>query len=199
MKNHSSTCFNQRGVGLIEVLIAVLVVAVGVLGSIAMQLSSKRMGHEAVQRTMAANLARDLIERMRSNPAALDSYVLTWRDGTDAPTVDYSCLTGECTNIQLALYDQAQWMADLEGAAETRVLTQGEAAEATGGLQRPSVCITNNSRFVTVAIAWRGFQEMSNPGLSTCGEGSGLYDGVNEGDDDVYRQVLTFSSYIKEL
>jgi type IV pilus assembly protein PilV len=41
---------NQSGVGLIEVLIAVLILAVGILGLAQMQLSAKRAGFEATQR-----------------------------------------------------------------------------------------------------------------------------------------------------
>lgn len=185
---------SQRGVGLIEVLIAILVIAVGILGSISLQLSSKRLGHEAVQRTLAANLAQDLMERMRSNPTELTSYVMNWKYGDAALTAAKDCATNSCTTAELAAHDQAQWVNELRGVSESRVLIDGNAAVQTGGVQQPSVCVTNADGFVTVAIAWRGYQALSDPGVSTCGNGTGLYGANNE-----YRQVLSLSSYIKEL
>ncbi|GAB3092365.1 hypothetical protein GCM10027217_03190 [Pseudomaricurvus hydrocarbonicus] len=185
---------SQRGVGLIEVLIAILVIAIGILGSISLQLSSKRLGHEAVQRTLAANLAQDLMERMRSNPSELTSYVMSWKSGDAALTATKDCATNSCTTAELVAHDQAQWVNELQGVSETRVLIVGDAAVQTGGVQQPSVCVTNTNGYVTVAIAWRGYQALSDPGLSTCGDDTGLYGANNE-----YRQVLSLSSYIKEL
>ena len=44
----------QRGVGLIEVLVALLVLSVGVLAIIGMQISGKQANYDAVQRTPSA-------------------------------------------------------------------------------------------------------------------------------------------------
>ena len=43
----------------------------------------------------------------------------------------------------------------------------------------------------TVAIAWRGVTELTNPTANDCGEDSGLY-----GDNNEFRRVLVISSYI---
>ncbi|WP_323847378.1 type IV pilus modification protein PilV [Microbulbifer magnicolonia] len=63
---------NQRGATLIEVLIAVLVLAVGLLGLAATQLMSMKNGNGAHQRYMAALAAHDIIERMRANPGGFE-------------------------------------------------------------------------------------------------------------------------------
>lgn len=65
---------NQKGVGLMEVLVALLLVAIGVLGFVALQLRSMDAANEAADRTFAINIARDLAERMRINKAAFDQY-----------------------------------------------------------------------------------------------------------------------------
>jgi len=65
---------SQNGVGLMEVLVALLLVAVGVLGFIALQLRSMEAANEAAERTFAINIARDLAERMRINKTAFDQY-----------------------------------------------------------------------------------------------------------------------------
>ncbi len=57
----------QRGISLIEVLIAVLVLGFGLLGFALMQTMNVRYVQSANYRTQATNLAYDLIEQMRSN------------------------------------------------------------------------------------------------------------------------------------
>lgn len=60
----------QRGVGMVEVLVALLLLAIGVLGFTALQLRAVSASMEASNQVLALNLARDLTERMRANPQA---------------------------------------------------------------------------------------------------------------------------------
>lgn len=72
----------QAGFGLIEVLVAVFVLAVGLLGMAAMQASSLRLGGSAQWRSQAVMMTHDMMERVRANqriatvvaPAALAVY-----------------------------------------------------------------------------------------------------------------------------
>ena len=57
----------QAGVSLIEVLIAVLVTATGVLGAAALQLNSVKFNQLANVRSTAVLLANDITDRMRAN------------------------------------------------------------------------------------------------------------------------------------
>ena len=185
----------QKGVGLIEVLIAMLVLATGILGMAGLQLTSKRTSFEAVQRVTAMQLARDMIERIRVNPSVLSSY-----SGTaiiTIPAVPSTICKGAtiCSNTQLATYDIFQWGEMLLGAADT---TAGGVN--AGGLVTPTGCITVAGNIVEVAIAWRGYIAISNPsgtGISTCGENSGLYDDASLTDDE-YRQIITVNAYVSE-
>ncbi len=59
-----------QGLTLIEILIALLVVSVGLLGLVAMQTSSVKFTTSAYQRTQATALAYDLVDRMRGNRLA---------------------------------------------------------------------------------------------------------------------------------
>ena len=59
----------QRGVGLIEVLITVIILSIGLLGVAALQARSLQENQSAVLRTQANILAYDILERMRSNRA----------------------------------------------------------------------------------------------------------------------------------
>lgn len=65
---------SQRGVGLIEVLVALVILALGVLGFTALQLRALDAAQEATEQSIAMNTARDLAERIRVNRTALAAY-----------------------------------------------------------------------------------------------------------------------------
>lgn len=67
----------QQGVSLLEVLIAVLVLAIGVLGAAALQLNAMRFNASAAHTTQASFIAYDMLDRMRANAANLASYATT--------------------------------------------------------------------------------------------------------------------------
>lgn len=180
----------QRGVGLIEVLIAVLVFALGVLGMASMQVGAKRTSYDALQRSLATSLARDIVERMRSNPSdssmAIFGAVNNLGGGTKTKPKD--CTTNTCTPTELANYDVWEWEQALDGAAEQ------SGGNNAGGLVSPKACITNNAGVVRVEIVWKGYGGQVNPANSDCGEGLGLY-----GANDVDRQLVLITTYIEEV
>ncbi|QIB66348.1 type IV pilus modification protein PilV [Kineobactrum salinum] len=183
----------QAGAGLIEVMIALLVFAVGLLGTVALQLTAKKSSFEATQRSIATGLARDIIERMRSNPGQVPAYVIDDVGDTANPvTASATCTQAaavHCSPGQLAAWDLADWYGLLIGATET-VTVDGVLANA-GGLVEPRACISNAGGNITVAIAWRGVNEMVDASEAQCGSGKGVY-----GDDDALRRVLVMTTYI---
>lgn len=104
---------NQIGVGMMEVLVALLILAIGVLGFAALQLRATDATDEAMLRIEAMNLARDLAERIRVNRNGLSTYVSNLTTTTPASTATPICIqtssTIPCTTaIQMANYDTAQ-------------------------------------------------------------------------------------------
>lgn len=180
----------QSGVGLIEVLIALLIFAVGVLGLAAMQLSAKRAGYEATQRSIATSLARDIIERMRANPNTLEDYVVDDL-GAQLTKPSPDCGNAACDPNELAEYDLYEWSGLLVGASETVDVDGDTNLENVGGLVDSRACITNTDGEVSIAITWRGLNELTNPTDSACGEGLGLY-----GTNEVQRRLLFIETYI---
>lgn len=87
----------QRGVGLIEVLVSLVILGIAVLGFTAMQIRAVSASSEASQNVLATNLARDLSERMRMNRAGFDFY-------EKSATVE-SCKNKFCDAQDLANYD----------------------------------------------------------------------------------------------
>ena len=57
----------QKGVGLVEVLVALLLLALGIFGFIALQYRASEATSEATSRVEASNIARDLAEKIRIN------------------------------------------------------------------------------------------------------------------------------------
>lgn len=101
----------QRGAGLIEVMIALLVLAIGLLGFAAMQTQGISQGQKAYLHSQAMFAAQDMVERMRANPAGLDSYSLSFSDSAPASA---NCRAGACAPAALAAWDKTQWLALLE-------------------------------------------------------------------------------------
>ncbi len=77
---------DQRGVSLIEVMVTVLVLAVGLLGVASMQTFGVRLVRDAGLMTQASYMASNMADKMRSNLSAASQY-----DGVDG--TDTRCLT----------------------------------------------------------------------------------------------------------
>lgn len=105
---HSSTA--QSGFTLIEILVAVLVLSIGLLGLAGLQATALRNNTSASERSQATFLAYDIIDRMRANPSAFDAGNYDNAYGT-APTGATNCQTtvASCTAAQMAAFDLDQW------------------------------------------------------------------------------------------
>lgn len=75
----------QRGVGILEVLIALVVVSIGVLGLAGMQLNGMRVAKGSYNRSQAVMYTETIIAQMRANPkgVALKSYNGLTSEGMD--------------------------------------------------------------------------------------------------------------------
>ena len=96
---------HQQGVGLIEVMVAVLLLSVAVLGFSALQLRAISATEESLIRTQALSVVRGLAENMRANPLEMKTYEDAI-NATDSTTVaDSSCreLTDACDSPQIAI------------------------------------------------------------------------------------------------
>jgi len=196
-KGFSKSRVRMTGVSLIEVAVSVLILSIGALGLAGVQISAKRAGHEALQRTVAASLATELIERMRANPSVLDDYDTSATEGVGLamrklpakPGNECSTKVSACTSTGLAVWDLWEWERALNGGTAIR------AGVAAGGLINPVGCVTVVGRQVTVVIAWRGSNNLTDPNAGS-GCGSGKYE---ISPLDANRQLLQITSYISEV
>ncbi len=97
----------QSGFSMVEVLVALVVLAIGLLGIAALYLNSLQSGRTAIYRTQAINLAADLADRIRMNRTAQASYGSLFAD-TEAVVATCST-TGGCSDADLASTDLATW------------------------------------------------------------------------------------------
>jgi type IV pilus assembly protein PilV len=112
-----SVPLSQRGVGMIEVLVAMLLLAIGVLGYAALQIRAVEATGEALNRSQAMVVLRSLAENMRVNISGQASYtaaVHTYASMTSATTAPPTCMAtssldnNSCTPAVLAAYDAFQ-------------------------------------------------------------------------------------------
>lgn len=100
---------SQQGLGLMEVLVALLLLAIGILGFIALQYRSLEATSEATYRVQAMNLARDLSERIRVNPTAVDTYKTEIIGAVSTQKVAAkNCFNVKCSAIEMADFDVQQ-------------------------------------------------------------------------------------------
>ena len=188
----------QTGSTLIELMVAVLVLSVGILGLMALQINGKQATFQSVQRSSASTLVSDMLTRMRINPNTsadptllgdeydTGTYTVSGVGGGQVAVPGTDCaVAGGCTPVELAAYDLYTWEQRLDDAV------------TSSGLVNPRGCIVVDDNFVQVIVAWQSSVELDQTALLAsmqvdCGAGNYL-DG---GADDVLRQVVTMSTFI---
>jgi type IV pilus assembly protein PilV len=98
------------GFTLLEVLVALVVLSIGLLGLSGLQTTGLRGNHSALMRSEATILASDILDRMRANrtEALSGSYNIAFGDPT--PTTDTAC-SANCTPEKVVSTDLFQWRA----------------------------------------------------------------------------------------
>lgn len=142
----------QQGVGLIEVLIAIVLISIGFLAVAKMQVEGMRYSQSAYFNAQATMMIKDITDRMRSNregvQAGLYNAVET-NTNTTVPTCVASAIA--CTPIELAQKDIAEWSANLhapQGAVNfVPLLPSGDSVNAVGK-------VTVNGSVYDIAVQW---------------------------------------------
>jgi len=101
----------QSGVGIIEVLVALVVLSVGMLGIAGLYVTTLRATNGAIYRTVAVDLAADMADRIRANPNAGDAYEGAAADNGCASTDEADA--DDCSRGAMAADDLFRWRAAL--------------------------------------------------------------------------------------
>ncbi|WP_019866222.1 type IV pilus modification protein PilV [Methylovulum miyakonense] len=118
--------YKDTGFTLVEVLIAMLLLAGGLLGMAALQATSLGNNQDAYNRSQATEFAYDIADRMRANSLGIATYTTI---APESAVENADCLiTTGCSPADMAQTDLAQWNA----MVSTLPLGQGTIAIAGG-------------------------------------------------------------------
>ncbi|MCI2962610.1 MULTISPECIES: type IV pilus modification protein PilV [Shewanella] len=168
----------QRGFSLIEVLVALVILVIGLIGIFNLHIVAKRGSFESFQQTQASYYIDDIINRMRLNRGQLANYVGTYKGNLTAPEKICDVGVGHdvndvCSDVQTSASDLYQWEQLFLGASEQ------VGGHNVGGLDLPTACIKASlAGEVTVVMSWRGIRALSdgaakaNSFVQSCGTSS---------------------------
>ncbi len=105
-RNHMRRLDRQSGFTLIEVLVAVIVLSIGLVGVAGLQAVSLKNNQSAFMRSQASALAYDLADRMRANVPGANAGM--YDPTAKAATASCKTPTG-CTTQQMAQNDLFEW------------------------------------------------------------------------------------------
>jgi type IV pilus assembly protein PilV len=133
-----------RGLTLLEVLIALFILSIGLLGMAGLQLTGLRENQNAHFKTEAVLLAQDMADRMRSNPKGvadgrynnIDSTEATYNKPSECATTDANC--GE----YIAKLDAYEWLNTGIATAIPNQLPLGEGQ------------VANSNGVFTITVMW---------------------------------------------
>jgi type IV pilus assembly protein PilV len=134
----------RRGFSLIEMMVALLVLSVGMLGVASLFATSLNSGSSAIARMQAVSLANDLADRIRANPTAGAAY--------QGAAANKNCVGGAIGAVTCIPADMA--------ANDLSVWNQQIAAAWPGGSATGTVLVTGpdavtNLFTYTITVTWK--------------------------------------------
>jgi type IV pilus assembly protein PilV len=165
-----------RGLSLVELLVTLVLLAIGLAGLAGLQARATLVGIEAYQRTQALLLAHDMLERIRANKP--DAPAFAGDDYGIGPIVACPAAAGVAR-------ERCLWSNALAGAAEQLgTLPVGTLSAGRG-------CVgVDASGTVSVVVAWQGLVATSPPAVDC---------GFAQYGDDAYRRVVVVSAMLPAL
>jgi type IV pilus assembly protein PilV len=143
----------QKGFSLVEVLVALLVLSIGLLGLAALQTTSLKYNTDSYFRTQATYFVYDIVDRMRTNSTSVvDGGTYDVPDAPSATSIIstyQSCKSSTCTcdatavcdTTQLATHDLGKWYERM-----SQVLP--------GASNNLATIVIDSTKKVTVTINW---------------------------------------------
>lgn len=189
----------QSGFTLLEIMVALFILVVGLLGLAGMLTITQQSEVEAFQRKQAMLLLQDMVDRITANPVSAPCYAITTDAangspflGTGAGTIPV-CGTGSASQQARANADLPAWNDELLGTSEKK------GGADVGGIIDARGCVANPSAGVyTVSVAWRGIAKtFAPPAAMTCGKDQ--YKDASNTVDERLRRVISVTIRIADL
>lgn len=149
----------QRGISLIESLVAIVVTALGILGMLGVQMRTLADTQNGVRRAQAIRLVENLSERIKVNPSPLAPAVLaTYQVSAPGPMATPPACTAACNPTQLAQFDIATWKQQV-----INTLPAGDAVVFVPDDETDA----NNRRQLGVMVSWQQKEKENTGSLVT--------------------------------
>ncbi len=146
----------HRGLALLEALVALVILAFGLLGLLWMHQQALASQRQQLMRSVASGIAEDLAERMRLNATQRPGYAKSW--GAHATSLARDCAATPCQRSELAAWDLSQ----LQHSLDTQ-LPEGDVAVFP---------LTKAPGWWGIVVAWRDATESyrtdTSAGTPTC-------------------------------
>ncbi len=171
---------SQSGATIIEVLVTILILAIGLLGLAGLQGQILFAELESYQRAQAVLLMNDMVDKMTTNRAAASTYVSSTALGSGA--------VQDCSTAAVGVAkDQCEWGNALRGASEKKgTANAGGMVNALGCIQllqaENAAAGTCTPGIYLVSVAWQGSNMTTAPSVSC---------GLNQYGDDRYRRAIS--------
>ncbi len=162
MNNYKNT---NGGFTLIEVLVALVVLSIGLLGVAGLQAKSQQFSRSAYLNTQATVLAHDMFERMRANPQGLLNSNKYYDHPVATKKTNCFTLTG-CSVEAMAKNDMYEWAQDA-----ARKLPGGKVvvcidSTADDGEPAAPAC-DGNGKFYAVKVWWQNLKAETHRVVTT--------------------------------
>jgi len=102
----------MAGAGMVEVLVAVVVLSIGMLGTATLYVNALQAKTTALSRMQAINLAADMADRVRANRTAGNSYAIAESTAAAVPAkncIQTTAAAVNCTPAEMAAADLFAW------------------------------------------------------------------------------------------
>jgi type IV pilus assembly protein PilV len=149
----------EKGFFMLEVLITMVVMAIGMLGIAAMLMVAHKASSSSYLRQQASQSVSNMIDKMRANRQAAISgnYNISDLVASGAPTIPASpspsCVTASCTTTQLAAYDAWYWLAN-------------DVGQLPNGAGSITTTLSGTNTLVTVTVQWNDSPAQTTLGAS---------------------------------
>ena len=140
----------QTGFSLVEVLISLIILAIGLLGLSALQLTALQRNTAAYNRSIATTLAYEIADRMRANKTVANAGAYLTGIG-DGPSNATSCINNPCGAAGIAAADLDEWKCSLGEYNDDAICT---GLGLQGALPRGDGEITQNGAVFTINVMW---------------------------------------------
>ncbi|AWN75132.1 type IV pilus modification protein PilV [Legionella anisa] len=149
--NHSGKYSTQQtGMSLIEVLVAFVILAVGLLGIAGMLILSSKANNSSYAKQQAVQSIYDIFDKIRANSQAAinGNYNISNINSSGSPTSPsppgVMCNQSPCSSPQLAAYDTWYWLAH-----DVSKLPRG-----SGSITSSPAPGTGGNTLITVTVQW---------------------------------------------